>query len=138
MMFADPKATGIDPVLPVSRIVFACQGVITSPPDFCCMGYGVGPEGEAFSDTGVLDLSEIFGVAADYPADKEYDDELMLKNFNKACRSITTVLQQLATSVEFTALPKQGPVIFALSIIDHVNKVLCRIHQDGRFELPPK
>ena len=101
------------------------------------MGYGVGPEGEAFSDTGVLDLSEIFGVTEDYPEDQEYDYDLMHKNFAKACASVTTALQQLATSAEFAAIPRKGPVVFALSIIDQVNKVLCRIHPDGKFELPP-
>ena len=69
---------------------------------------------------------------------KKDEHALMIEQFEVACEAVTVALKALATSREFAAVPKAGPVIFALSIEDQVNKVLGRVHPDGRFELPPR
>lgn len=131
--YSNPEYTGEDPLLPVSRIIFSAQGEITSPPDLEFMGYGLGSEGEAFEACGGLDLTSFFPIN-----DNDYYAEDLEVCFEKACAQVLIGLQAVANSSEFHEIPKQGPVIFILSIDDQVNKVLCRIHPDGQVELPPK
>jgi hypothetical protein len=128
--FADSKYTGFSPVRPVSMIVFGAEGPIVDPPSFEFYGFGTGPEGEAFSQTGSLDLSEIFG--------NEWKDETaMKKKFSKACGLVTEVLGKVAKTPEYLSFPKKNYVVFTLSISDQFQQVLCRISADGKIELPP-
>jgi hypothetical protein len=126
VLFGDAKFTGNTAKDPVSRIIFSCQGDVTSPPDFDCMGYGSGPSGEVFTAVGTLDLSAFFpsGVSA--------------SGFAKAAKAVREALAPLGTSKAFAAIPRKGPVIFALTIVDQHQQVLGRIHPDGRFEAPPQ
>ena len=69
---------------------------------------------------------------------KKDEHALLFEQFGVACDAVNVALKVLATSPEFASVPKAGPVIFALSIVDQVNKVLGRVHPDGRFELSPR
>lgn len=131
-LWADPKHTGENPLLPVSKIIFSAQGEITSPPDLGFMSYGFGSEGTAFEASGCLDLTSLFPLN-----DNDYYAEDMEVCFEKACAKVLNGLEAVANSIEFHKIPKQGPVVFILSIEDQVNKTLCQIHPDGQVELPP-
>lgn len=130
-MYADSEYN--EDLLPVSRIIFSAQGEVTSPPDLEFMGYGVGPEGEAFEACGGLDLSEFFPLEDD---GESYRDDVE-ECFSAASSAVLSALQVVAASDNFQAIPKRGPVVFALDLEDQVTKVLCRIHPDGTLELPP-
>ncbi|WP_108807828.1 hypothetical protein [Aquimarina spinulae] len=136
--FADSNYTGYDPLHPVSKIVFAAQGEITTPPDLGFMGYGGGSEGEAFSDCGVLDLEVFFPLNEEGDYYREDNHEYKEKCFHNACQAVLQGLTAIAKSDKFQKIPKEGPVVFVLNLIDQFNKVLCRIHPDGEVELPPK
>lgn len=129
--FADSKFTGNDPVLPISRVIFGAEGPIVDPPSFEFLGFGVGPEGEAFSQTGSLDLAPIFG-------EEWLDDDVMKEKFDEACLVLREILKDVAKSDEFEGVPKTGHVVFALSISDQFQTVLCRIAADGTYQLPPE
>ncbi|MFD2564635.1 hypothetical protein [Aquimarina rubra] len=137
-LFSNTEFTGYDPLRPVAKIVFAAQGEITTPPDLDFMGYGGGSEGESFSDCGVLSLESFFPLneEGDYYASE--DEEYIEECFQNACSAVLGSLQAVADSKEFQKIPKEGPVVFGLKLIDQCNKIICRIHPDGDVELPPK
>jgi hypothetical protein len=78
-----------------------------------------------FSATGTLDLTPFL------------ESGLTKKAFALACKQVTAGLQALAGSKAFAAIPKDGPIIFGLAVVDQYSQVLGRVHPDGRFELPP-
>ncbi len=137
-LFADSKYTGHDPLRPVAKIVFAAQGEITTPPDLEFMGYGGGPEGESFSECGGINLESFFPLNAEGDYYANDDEEFLEECFQNACSAVLTGLQSVSESEEFMKIPKEGPVVFVLNLIDQMNKVICRIHPDGKVEPPPK
>lgn len=136
-LFADTEYTGNDPVRPVGKIVFAAQGEITSPPDLEFMGYGAGSEGETFSECGGVNLESFFPLDSDGACFASDDEAFIEKCFQDAASGFLKGLQSISKSEEFIALPKDGPVVFVLNLIDQANKVICRIHPNGDVELPP-
>ncbi|WP_282080213.1 hypothetical protein [Aquimarina algiphila] len=137
-LFIDSEYTGYDPLKPVSKIIFSAQGEITSPPDLEFMGYGGGSEGESFSECGGIDLTSFFPLdeQSEYFASNE--DEYIEECLQNASAAVLKGLQSVVGSIEFQKLPKDGPVVFVLNLIDQKSKVICRIHPDGDIELPPK
>ncbi|MGY3791356.1 hypothetical protein [Aquimarina sp. 433] len=136
--YANPKYTGYDPVRPVAKIIFSAQGEITSPPDLEFMGYGGGSEGEAFDACGGFNLEPFFPLDTDGEYFEDDDEEFISKCLQKAGEAVLESLQSIATSEAFLDIPKEGPIVFVLNIVDQKSKVICRIHPDGQVELPPK
>lgn len=136
--FADSEYTGYTPLRPVSKIIFSAQGEITSPPDLEFMGYGGGSEGEAFSDCGGVNLESFFPLDSDGEYFENDDEEFIEECFQKACLAVLKSLESISNSDEFRKIPKEGPVIFVLNLIDQTSKVICRIHPNGEVELPPE
>ncbi|MDY8137698.1 hypothetical protein [Aquimarina sp. 2201CG5-10] len=137
-LFANPEYTGYDPLHPVSKIIFSAQGEITSPPDLEFMGYGGGSEGESFSDCGGINLESFFPLDSKGEYFESDEEEYIEKCFKNACSAVLTGLKSVANSDEFKKIPKDGPVIFVLNLIDQTSKVICRIHPNGEVELPPE
>ncbi|WP_017851397.1 hypothetical protein ACO1KB_04485 [Leptospira interrogans serovar Szwajizak] len=131
--FSDPEYTGENPALPVSQIIFGAPGPVVNPPSYEFMGYGNGPEGIAFEETGGFDLSEILNSKLS----NDEEEKLFEIQFKNACELVTQILKQIANSEEFQKIPKIGPIVFRLSIESQSNRVLGRIHPDGTFEDPP-
>lgn len=133
-LYANADYTGNKDELPVSKIIFSAQGEITTPPDLEFMGYGLGSEGEVFEACGGLDLSYFF------PLNKEENDYAgdVEECFKDAATQVLEGLEAVAESMEFRDIPKNGPVVFTLNLEDQMSKVLCRIHPDGKVELPPQ
>nr|EMN21594.1 hypothetical protein LEP1GSC063_3845 [Leptospira santarosai serovar Arenal str. MAVJ 401] len=132
--YADPEYTGNDPLLPVSGIIFGAEGPVITPPSYEFMGWGKGPKGIPFEETGGFDLSELINTD---PSD-DNEAEAFQKQWENACQLLTQILKEVASSEEFHKIPKEGPVVFALSVVDQAQTLLGRIHSDGTFEEPPK
>lgn len=137
-LFGDSEYTGYEPLRPVSKIIFAAQGEITSPPDLEFMGYGGGSEGESFSDCGGVNLEAFFPLDSKGEYFANDDDASIEECFQEACATLLVGLKSISNSDEFQKLPKEGPVVFALKLIDQISRVICRIHPNGEVELPPK
>jgi len=137
-LFGDSSYTGYEPLRPVSKIIFSAQGEITSPPDLEFMGYGGGSEGESFSDCGGVNLESFFPLDSKGEYFASDDEEYIEKCFQEACSALLVGLKSISNSDEFHKLPKDGPVVFVLEVIDQISKVICRIHPNGEVELPPK
>ncbi len=136
-LYANPEYTGYNPVRPVAKIVFAAQGEITSPPDLEFMGYGAGTEGEAFSECGGINLESFFPLDANGEYFEKDDEEFIEECIQKAGVAVLNSLESIANSEEFQKIPKEGPIVFVLNLIDQISKVICRIHPNGEIELPP-
>lgn len=132
--YADPKHTGNDPLLPVSGILFGAEGPVIDPPSYEFMGWGRGPKGSPFEESGGFDLSELIDT------DPSNDDEAdkFQEQWENACRLLGQILKEVGTSEEFRKIPKEGPIVFVLSVVDQASTVLGKIHPDGSFENPPK
>jgi hypothetical protein len=129
-LFSNPKYTGSEE--PVTMIIFSAQGPIVDPPDYQFMGYGKKKDGILFEALGGIDLTDLIST------NPEEDEDAFRNEFEQACVEVTEVLKEAATSDDFKAISKAGPVVFALAVEDQANKVLGRIHPDGKFEAPPK
>ncbi|WP_157814106.1 hypothetical protein [Olleya sp. Bg11-27] len=136
-LFANTEYTGYDPIRPVGKIMFTAQGEITSPPDLEFMGYGAGSEGETFSECGGVNLESFFPLDSDGDYFASDDEDFIEKCFQDAASALLKGLQSISKSDAFIGLPKDGPVVFVLNLIDQANKVICRIHPNGDVELPP-
>ncbi len=119
--------------LPICQIVFAAEGLICDEPDFLFAGYGAGTKGERFSACGGFILDELFPVD---DSDKYY--ETQDECFELASEIILHCFEQVGNSAEFKAIPTEAPVAIKLVIVDQKSKPICRIHPDGKIELPPK
>jgi predicted DNA-binding WGR domain protein len=127
-LFSDEKYTGS--VEPVSMIVFGATGPIVDPADYEFMGYGYNKNGSVFESVGGINFDDI--ITADVEDEDAYNEQ-----FNNACTIAIEALKELAAVEEFKAIHKIGPVVFALSIEDQLNRTLGRIHPDGVFEASP-
>ncbi|MBG6129963.1 hypothetical protein IWQ47_001954 [Aquimarina sp. EL_43] len=137
-LFGNSEYTGYDPLRPVSKIIFSAQGEITSPPDLEFMGYGGGSEGESFSACGGINLESFFPLDDKGEYFASDDEEYIEKCIEKAGSAVLAALTSISNSDEFQKLPKDGPVVFVINLIDQLSKVICRIHPNGEVELPPK
>ncbi|AVQ13125.1 Uncharacterized protein XB16_2822 [Leptospira santarosai] len=131
--YGNPEYTGNAPALPVSAIIFGAPGPVVNPPSYEFMGYGQGPQGTPFEETGGFDLNDLINTD---PSDDD-EEETFNRQFQNACRFLMEILKQTAGSKEFQKIPKVGPIVFALSIEDQANQLLGRIHPDGTYEEPP-
>jgi hypothetical protein len=136
-LYSDPRFTGHDPPRPISKVTFAGQGEITSPPDLEFMGYGSGSEGEAFTACGGIDLTSFFPLNPEGEYFKSDSEEFIDGCLQRACSTVLKCLEVLSTGKEFENIPKEGPIIFVLNLIDQQRKTICRIHPNGQIELPP-
>jgi len=133
-LYANPDYTGNEDELPVSKIVFSAQGETTTPPDLEFMGYGLGQEDYIFETCGGLNLYRYFPLNDE----EDYYEGDVDECFEEACVQVLNGLQAVAGSKEFQDIPKKGPVVFILALEHQASKVLCRIHPDGKVELPPE